>query len=248
MLLVWLCLHTCSLISQGRYDPQGVVRKQLLKLAATKYGPEFSDVGYSILDSLIAHSLVENHDIRDLYGTLKGCILFSTFKDKHEAEPDTFIVGVARDGQIVWDNAPGSLADVGGDLLYAQDINNDGEVDLLVTEVDREYALMRGPSLSYLYILSWNGIRGRFINAFEAEGGSALIGCTFELARKDRTGARQIVSSLPNLDFEWRDYRTKAFPQVTYTWNGKQYALWLDTNRNKRGHYGIPSNVDAPAK
>ena len=248
LLLVWLSLHTCMLVSQSRYDTQGLVRRQLLNLISAKFGPELNQVGFSIMDTLIDHSLVENDRIRDPYHTLRGCVLFSAYKDDGKNEPNNFIVGMARGGKIIWDNAPGSSANLGGDLEYAQDINNDGEVDLLVTEYDREQSLQSGPRLAYLYILSWDGTRGRFINAFEDEGGSALIGSGFGLGGKDWRGAKQIVTSLPNLDIEWADYRTKTFPQVTYAWNGKLYGLWLDAKRQIRGHYGIPSLPDTTKK
>ncbi len=219
LLLLFICAS--SLHAQDWADPQGTVEAQLMGLLQQRYGSDFQYVGFSILDSLLSHSLTENDYVRDPYGTLKGCVLFSTYK---EAE-DTFVVGMMRNGKIIWDNAPGSKADLGGDLLYAQDINNDGEVDLLVLEIDREF-LERGrePFLYYLHILSWNGVRGRVISA---EDNNAMMGDgLFELSGKNKDGIREIEATLPNLDLDWGRLKTNTFPHITYTWNGTQYGFW----------------------
>lgn len=234
LLSVVLSFFAFALSAQSYLDRKGIVRKQLMILIQQKYGSEFVYVGYSMLDSLIAYSLRENDRRRDPYNTLKGCILFSTHKETSKAEPDTFIVGMVRDGAIIWDNAPGSHANLGGDLYYVMDLNSDHEVDLLVFETDN-YLLRigKGPLLDYLYILSWDGSRGRFINSFLPSGKSAIIGWLFEPVKSKRKGIKDIIGVIPNLDAEWDDYRTKTFPRITYTWNGKHYGLWKDARQTE---------------
>jgi hypothetical protein len=235
-LISLILLYTSFLASQDFLDRQGIVRAQILDLIHKRYGAGFQNVGYSMLDSLIYYSRIEKNDrIQDPYNTIKGCILFSTYKDNGKNEPDAFIVGMIKNGQIVWDNAPGTSADLGGDLLYAQDINNDGEVELLLSENDREFSLMRGPFLYYLYTLSWNGTRGTFINASRNGDKSALMGDGgFELVDRNGDGIKEIMAALPNIDLDWGVYKTSTFPRITYSWNGSQYGFWPDTIKTNK--------------
>jgi hypothetical protein len=235
-LLLILVLGVSSVFGQSYLDRKGIVRDQIMTLVKARFGPEFIYVGYSILDSLIAYSTKEhNYRRQDPYSTLKGCILFSTYKDCPECEPDTFVVGMIRNGRIIWDNFPGSRADLGGHLIYAQDLNNDGEVDLLIREVDRELLRMgRGPDLYYLYVLSWNGSRGRFINSFLDNGKSALVGWLFEPVHRNASDILAIEAALPDLEMQWEEYKTSTFPHLRYTWNGKDYGLWINKNGKSR--------------
>ena len=216
--------------AQDWYDPQGIVRNQLMTLIHIHYGSDFHEVDYSILDSLISHSSAENENIRDPYNTLKGCVLFSTYKNDGQNEPDAFIVGMMRNGKIIWDNAPGTHADLGGEISYAQDINKDGEVDLVISESDRQLSLMSrsGPPLYYLYVLSWNGERGKFINKFRKDGKSAIIaGDFFELVDKRGNGIKEIEASFPQIEYlDLSEYKTDDSSHIIYTWNGKQYGVW----------------------
>ncbi|HKZ39933.1 MAG TPA: hypothetical protein VJ044_03175 [Candidatus Hodarchaeales archaeon] len=224
-----------QLFGQEYLDPQGSVRNRIMTLINARYGADFQHVGYSMLDSLIFYSKKEqNERIQDPYQTLEGCILFSTYRDNGENEPDAFIAGMIKEGRIIWDNAPGTHADLGGSLLYAQDINGDKRVELLVSENDREYSLMSGPSLFYLYVLSWDGSRGALLSASRRDGKSSLIGDGgFELTDGNGDGIKEITASLPNLEMEWGDYRTTTFPRIVYSWNGKQYGFW-SKSRSKR--------------
>jgi hypothetical protein len=226
-LFLLFCFFSSIPFAQERYDPHGRIRDQLISLIQMKYGSDFQNVGYTIFDSLIIHSNSRMQSIQDPHKSLDNCILFSTYKNCGESLPDTFIVGMMKNGRIIWDNVPGTKADLGGDLLYAKDINNDGEVDLLISEKDREFSLMgRGPFLYYLYILSWNGTNGIFINAFDTSGCSALMGDgDFELKYVSGNAIPKIVATLPDIDLDWGSYRTKSFPIITYSWNGRQYGF-----------------------
>lgn len=216
--------------SQDYLDPQGIIRAKILNLIQARYGLEYKNVGYSIFDTLLSYAKREHDNkIQDPFGTLKGCILFSTYKDFGDSIPSNFIAGIIKNNRIIWDNAPGTNADLGGDLLYAKDINNDGKVDLLISEDDREYLLMSGkpPFLSYLYILTWDGKKGSFINDFRVDGKSYLQGDGgFELVDKNKKGIYKITTTLPDIGIDWEDFKTKTFPRITYSWNGKQYGLW----------------------
>jgi len=217
------------------FDPQEIVRKQSMPLIQARFGSEFKYVGYTLIDSLLRSSKIEGDDhFQDPYSTLKGCILFSTYKDYKGSEPYVFIIGMIKNGKIIWDNSPGTQADLGSKLLYTQDINNDGEVDLIFITFDRKLALIKGPDLYYDYVFSWNGTHGRFINTFRKDGKSAMISeDLLELEDKDNDGIKEISASLPSIDMDFSKYRSEIFPRIIYSWNGKQYGFWPQAKQKK---------------
>ena len=238
IIIVW----TSSAVAQEWADRTGKIRNQIENLVRAKYGTDFKDFHYTVFDTLILYSNADEENIQDPYGTLKGCVLFSTYKDRGESTPDTFIVGIVKNGQIIWDNSPGTKVDLGGDLLQAQDINKDGDVDLLYSEVDWELLGIKGPDLFYYYVLSWNGKSGRFINAFDSTGISVMEGnggC--DLVDKDGDGIQEIRTTLPEIDRDYGALRTGTFPYVTYGWNGMQYGLWSNTEQIAGDEF-LPAN------
>lgn len=228
ILLLVYCVSNSSLYAQARYDPQGTVKSQLMNLVHERYGSGYNSIGFLVLDSLIFYSSTDKQDIQDPYKTLQGCILFSTSVNNGESEPDTFISGMVKNGQIIWDNAPGGHMLLTEDPLYAQDINKGGEVDLLLAQSERNSdAMERPPFLYYYYILSWNGTRGKFINGFDSLGLSVLLGSDYcQLLVVNGDGIKEITTALPDIDMDWGAYKTRTFPNITYSWNGTQYGLW----------------------
>ncbi len=241
VMLLLLCVSPGA--AQKRYDRQGVVRGQLLSLIHARYGSEYQYVEYTMFDTLISYSSRDNENVQDPYGTLKGCNLFSTYKASGDDEPNNFILGVMKNGQIIWDNAPGTSADLGGELLYAQDINNDGEVDLVFSKTDQDNLKTgNSPFLCYLYVLSWNGTQGRFTSAFGNDGESVMLGDgSCELVDKDGDGIWEIRTALPDIDLDWGDHRTSTYSYVTYGWNGSQYGLWPNVGQVAGDEY-LPAN------
>jgi len=229
--IVFLFLSVSGLFGQHWADPNGTINNQLMSLVRTRYDATLQYVQFTIFDTLISYATIENNkNIQDPYKTLKGCILFSTYKDNGDNEPDNFIVGIVKDGKLIWDNAPGTSADLGGDLLYTQDINNDGEIDLIFSIREREiFGMGKPPFLYYLYALSWNGTRGRFINA---DGDHIMMGNGgFELVDTNQDGIQEIITALPDIDMDWGKYKTSTFPRITYSWNGKEYGFWPEAKQ-----------------
>jgi hypothetical protein len=229
--LVVILMYFYPLQGQQYFDRNGKIESQIETLIQARFGKNYICNGFSIFDSLICYSTNEkNYRRQDPYGTLKGCILFSAAIDLGEADVDTFITGMIRDGQIVWNNYPGSKADLHGETLYSKDINNDGEVDIIISEVDDNTLKVNGPLSYFLYVLSWDGKRGKFINAFGDNGKSSLLsdgGC--DLIESKTKGVMNIIAHLPSIDDEDilpKKYITKTFPSITYTWNGSLYGFW----------------------
>jgi hypothetical protein len=236
-LILLFILNFSVLYSQKYLDPKGIVESQIEGLIHSQYGAEYICNGYSIIDSLIHYSTIEkNYRREDPYNTLKGCIFFSTCKYNEESDPDTFITGVLKNGQILWDNAPGIKANPGGHLLYSKDINNDGKVDLIFSEPDREsLKIGKGPSLDRLYVLSWDGTKARFISSLDKDGNSVMFGdggC--ELIKKKGRKIQEIKAILPNVFLIPNEYRTKTFPVITYKWNGSKYGFWSEKKQSNK--------------
>jgi hypothetical protein len=220
MILLTLLVISVS-FSQEIFDKQLTIYNQVKQLIDARYGQELN-FEYTMFDSQIYYS--KDEKIQDLYGTLSGCVLFSAYRYSTDAMPDTFIVGMVKGGQIIWDNFPGSekcLAGYGvyGELLYSQDLNNDGEIDLLFLQHLRTSPGDGVPFATYINILSWDGTKGKFISGEMA--GSAEC----ELIDTDGDGIKEIRTEISDMQIPG-DFKTSTHPYVTYGWNGTQYGLW----------------------
>jgi hypothetical protein len=214
---------TIPSFGQKTFDRQRVIYNQIAPLIQAEYGQNYR-FNYTMLDTAVYHSNDEN--IQDPYGTLKGCILFSAYIYQPDSVPNKFIVGMIRVGQIIWDNFPGSEINLSydshyGTLLFSQDINNDGEVDLVFADAQWNSLGDREAAIVYIEILSWNGSRGRFIS------GDMIGSGRVDLLDVDGSGIKCIrVQLLTWEETSWDEFKTSTFPYVTYGWNGTQYGLW----------------------
>ncbi len=228
---------TVPSFGQESLDRQGVVYNQIAPLIQGKYGQSYH-FNYTMLDTAIYHS--DDDNIQDPYGTLKGCILFSAYIYQPDSVPNNFIVGMIRNEQIIWDNFPGSEINLSfdsfyGTLLFSQDINNDGEVDLVFADCKRaEISDAEGDTVD-IRILSWNGTRGRFINGYVIGSGDV------DLLDVDGSGIKCLRVKLFTQDeTSSPEFKTSTFPYVTYGWNGTQYGLWPNVRQ-------IPEDEILPA-
>lgn len=209
----------------GKYDPNNIVRHALKTAILDKYGNNYSLSSYHIMDSLIAHS--RRGKITDPYGTLKGCVLFST-RPSPENE-DSITNGMYKNGRIIWDDYPGIKAGFGGALITTKDINNDGEVDILVVKNDPDRDT-KASCVSYLWILSWNGTSGRVINDVDSSTHQSTLVSTdqvYDLVDTNRDSVLEIrgwINSLWQADFPHLNPST--LPSITYSWNGIKYVFF----------------------
>ncbi len=244
--LVLLILTTQS-FGQERFDTSGVVRNQVAQLVQAKYGARY-DFHYVMFDAEIQQALCdqekvgENADIQDPYGTLKGCILFSAYKSKPDSIPTNFIVGMIKHDRIIWDNFPGSGADLAnnyqdGTLLFSQDINKDGRVDLVFGDARRFSPSDLQPYVLWIDILSWDGKHGKFIS------GDMIGSGGIELLNIDTTGIEELrVKLLTEVETTWSEFKTSSFPYVTYGWNGSEYGLWPNVKQYAEDQF-LPKNI-----
>ena len=240
LLIVW-SLVNAQIPQERKYDPNKVVRNALEAAVYSKYGNNFK-ASYHIMDSLIANSFLD--EIVDPYHTLAGCVLFSArpgFQSK-----DSVVTGIYKNGQIIWDDYPGSKAGFGGMLLAVRDINNDGIVEILQAEPDFDLRTREGSGISYLWILSWNGTTASIINSVDPNTHQSTLVSTdnvYELIDANRNGIFQIRGQI---DSVWQsyfpDHNTVTLPYITYGWNGSLYGFWGTVRQVSENDF-LPANL-----
>ncbi|MGA3286545.1 MAG: hypothetical protein ABSD46_03870 [Bacteroidota bacterium] len=214
-----------QIISERKYDPNKVVRHALENAVQVKYGNNYK-IYYHIMDSLIVNS--PPNEISDPYGTLAGCVLFSAWH--RWQSKDSVVTGIYKNGQIIWDDYPGTKAGFGSELLIAKDINNDGEVDVLEAEYDQTLTYREGPGVSYLWILSWNGTRGKMINDIDPTTKQSMLVSTggwydyVDINRNSILVIRGEIDSVWQGDFP--NLNPATLPNITYSWDGSKYGFF----------------------
>jgi len=223
-------------------DPVGAIKMQLTAAVKTQFGQDYR-CAFSVLDSAIARNESTNDDgeLTDSYGTLKSFILFGADK-KPVDDMEHGIMGIYKDGQIIWHSDPIFKGAWGG-IFSIKDINKDGKVDLLIewTPGDMQMIMVR-----HLWIISWDGTTGTIINQIDPTSGNTTIHgaeSLFELIAMDTISPMQIRAYWPDEeDFsKWfPNTPVSTYPYVTYSWNGTQYGLWSSTRQ-------IPAEANLPA-
>jgi hypothetical protein len=222
-------------------DPGGVIKAQLTAAVQNQFGQDYR-VAFRMLDSAIARneSTHEGGELEDPYNTLKGYIWFVA--DKKPIDDDEHgIVGMYKDGQIIWHSEPVFKGESYG-IYSIKEINNDGKVELLVEWTPGAQMIM----VSHLWIISWDGTTGTIINQVDSTSGNTTIhaeGSMFELIVNDTTSAMLIRAYWPEKeDFsKWfPNIQISTLPFVTYSWNGTLYGLWTSTQQ-------IPGDAYLPA-
>ncbi len=226
--------------SEFKYDPEEVVRNALIAALRTKYSRTY-EVSYHIMDSLIAHAI--RGDISDPYGTLAGCVLFSAMSDWDVK--DSTITGMFKNGEIVWDDYPGTNAGFGGELITTKDINKDGVVDILEAEMDEERTTREGSGISYLWILSWDGRTGRIINDIDSTTHQSILVSTdmfYRLVDMDHDGIMEIRAVIRDWREDFPRLNPSTLPRITYTWNGSKYGFFPSAHQIGENEF-YPANL-----
>ena len=154
----------------------------------------------------------DNLEIKDPYGTLKNCYIFTA------TVTERGILGIYKNGILLWDS--GLMAYYAKDqkILMSRDLNNDGKVEILAGW----YVGMRN-RIANIWIISWDGTNGEIINKiYETENWlplnqeSEIYSYDYELDIIDveGDGIYEIRGTdVPNTD------KSKI-----YSWNGLKYG------------------------
>jgi len=209
----------------------------------SKYNHEFKTTIFIVVDSILNKIPVTYMDeyMFNPYNTLDGISIFSCQKD-NESE-DSSIIGIFKDGSILWDSGPLISGNVLGDIVFCRDINKDNTVDIGLLSESSDFSEGYNPNkiVDYLWILSWNGINGIFINEVDyITSKSKLIPGPFRLFDQNGDGVYEI-SSVFTYNDEYSDtipqYPPENFPYVTYGWNGDKFGLWPEVYQLSENDY-----------
>jgi hypothetical protein len=132
-------------------------------------------------------------------------------------------VGVYKDNEVIWISEPVYKEAVWGEFEYTQDLNKDGNVELIHTWKIYD---MYGPILTtYLHVISWDGQKGVFVNDggmnTRIEEDRAII----DIADLNKDGISEIIAiseEYNEISGEWKKWKT------VFCWNGTLYGKWAD--------------------
>ncbi len=179
------------------------------------FGVDYEITDYIFVDSLEEHSDIDRELIDDEYGTLDNCIVFTAEKVTESFRNVKGIVGVYKNGQIIWYSdyiIPDNEIYGNGFIYSIEDINNDGKVEIM-TEWEAEGGMRYQNKV--LYVHSWDGNQG--ILVVDVSKGYSPID------RPD-TGIFKIIDVQGDGVFE---IVSIGFENVTtvYEWNGNNYVF-----------------------
>jgi hypothetical protein len=213
--------------SQNRYERRDMARIRIDSLFSSAKAIQFRTDEIIDVDSSIGESGIADGKITDPYGTLKRCYIFMATTDGEQGEDRKHSIGIYRDRQIIWTSGqlPGSehygyITDEG--FLATKDLNRKGKVDIVVYFSDGT----NPPSAYYLWIISWDGNKGEYINQRETNGATAITSNgAFEIADVDKDGIDEIRAFSGNDDSVGANGLYKLKIDGIYKWNGSVYAL-----------------------
>ena len=216
--------------SQTRMERVRTARTQINALLGSYVNGPYETGGIIDVDSSIEASGIADGNIRDPYGTLNRCYLFTA---KTQGEETKRTIGVFRDNQIIWMSGqlPGSqdYGDLDEDFFGTKDFNYDGKVDIAVYFSDGT----NPPSTYCLWIFSWDGQQGLCINQQETSSGTVLTSSSiFDFYDVDGDGKDEIIS-----------YNSDQIANAVYSWNGILYGKWPDTPSLAGRSYTIANNL-----
>ncbi len=247
MKTVFLCLLVIFFLQQSAKSQTGrpylAIDRQIESYLLQKYSKNYL-VAVDPFDTLlvVVRDATIDQDFLDPYGTLKGKMFFEAWQadEKDMQIPEAKkIFGFSSNGNVIWDSGP-LCACRGAYVLGSSDINNDGEVDVLVSVRDADQDI---DYLSYLWILSWNGRRARILNAVNPNTGQSVLlsgADWYQLFDLKGNGIKEIWAFWDKDNALFPDTLMNTRPYVTYSYNGSLYGLWPNTVQT-------PSTTNLPA-
>jgi hypothetical protein len=158
------------------------------------------------------------------YGTLTHCYVFtySRIDPRTDAEGKQS-VGIFKKGSIIaiLDTSIESFASSNGWIQKISDLNKDGEVDIVITRT----LGVSPPPWQCSWIISWNGVRLRVINAIDEERESPLVAPWDYMSFVDLDG-----DGIYELKTDFDDENGVNRVHI-YSWDGKLYGEWGQSSK-----------------
>ncbi|MDI6804810.1 MAG: hypothetical protein QME58_13400 [Bacteroidota bacterium] len=163
---------------------------------------------------------VVDGEIEDPYGKLQHCVLFTASPPWDLRDELRNMVGVFKDGSVLWHSDTLIYGVSGGEIYGTCDLNLDGKVDIITLwNHNRD-----------MWIYSWDGTNGVRLNS-QTEGVSEIssVPRQWDFADLDGDG----ILEIRNLDAE--------DGSLSWSWNGEEYGVWSNTPH-------VPFTTWLPAK
>ncbi|MGD0589994.1 MAG: hypothetical protein ABSA44_04235 [Bacteroidota bacterium] len=172
------------------------------------------------IDTLLAHAFNGNLFL-DNSNKLKDFVLFFALV---EVDDDNFSeIGLynKKDGAVKWVSDPVIGSNMGS-VLSIQDLNQDGNPEIVT-----DWIMGATGAVSHIWILSWDGNNGKFLNDFDKMGFSAI-----------NAHARSFYIEDINSDKIMELIGDGDSSTVVFAWNGTKYTqsnISLPTNQQEFG-------------
>ena len=247
IVIIFLIQLSPDISSQTRSRPYNVSQNLLNSVESqmeSQYGTPFLFGAYFIMDSVIINSTRTdiplaylNEIFEDPYNTLAGLSIFSGVLEDNFSNHT--IVGIIKNGDIVWDSGPIIFGNIDWTFVFCKDINKDGLVDIgLVSDYSDSNP---NNTTKFLWILSWDGSNGIFINDYDPiTGKSKLVPGYFNLYDQEGDGIYEISTMYQyNEDYTYTppENPPSNYPYVSYGWNGSKYGLWPSVYQLQEGDF-----------
>jgi len=149
--------------------------------------------------------------INDTYSTLEGFFVFlADAQIPNDDLESAGIIGIYKNGAILWETDPViKIKDMrNAEIMGIMDLNRDGNIDIIAS-----WNSGKDGQISDIWILSWNGTNGWFINDIDEDGITSIGGFKDDIGILDRDGdgILEICVSVG-----------------CYSWNGSLYGSWDD--------------------
>jgi len=200
-------------------------------------GYECSTENIVLIDSVLK-KLDSDGGFENPYNTLNQSFVFTYYRVTSSEEGYSKLsLGIIKDKHIIarLDTAIETLFSTSGEIKAVADINNDGDVDILVT---RTLGVSPPPYEGY-WVVSWNGSSLYLINDVNDEGESVIISPWDGITYVDVNG-----DGIYELVTEMEDENGVA-KKIIYSWNGSKYGLWGNPPQSLPSGTYPRNNVDA---
>ncbi|KAA0243528.1 MAG: hypothetical protein D8M26_03630 [Ignavibacteriae bacterium] len=195
-----------------QFAQPGVTQEEIEEINAAIVASCGSDYGASDIMSVNRSKNTMRQfgfEVVDTYSTLEECFIFLAYtQDQANDFKSTGIVGIYRNHTILWKTNPViKCFDMRNSVIMGvMDLNLDGNIDI-ITSWNSGFS----GGLSDIWILSWNGTSGWFINDIDEDSSSSVGGFTDDIGVLDRDGDG--ISEL-------------CVSAGCFSWNGSLYGNW----------------------